>query len=239
MTKQSETVEQVALRALQSVTFELPNKLPPGWIKFATALLSDPAVLELVPGVKELREENERLKEAVGQHGLETMMSLHTYRSRLHGLCIGREPSSAEEAAKQIKERLTSYKDRIASLEQQLAATEERSHHWHGEYMSVQSRSQAHPSIGVPEPVALAIMEAMRVLETEYRTQTRATEAQRVANATCAGSPGGASSIALLAESGYMHSLGKKNIAARDALFAVLRDYPVISAAPLSQEVGK
>lgn len=91
----------------------------------------------------------------------------------------------------------------------------------------------------VPESVKLAMLQAHSALESEYRVQTRATEAQRAANATCGKSPGGASSIALLAESGYISSLGKKNIAARDALFAALRDYPTHPVSANQPDSGK
>ncbi len=84
----------------------------------------------------------------------------------------------------------------------------------------------------LPENVKLLLLKAHRQLETEYRQQTRATEAKRVANGTCGESPGGASSIALLAESGYISSIGKRNQEVRDEIFAML-------AAPADSKEGE
>lgn len=85
---------------------------------------------------------------------------------------------------------------------------------------------------GLPENVKLLLLKAHHQLETEYRQQTRATEAKRVANGTCGESPGGASSIALLAESGYISSIGKRNQEVRDEIFTML-------AAPADSKEGE
>lgn len=75
------------------------------------------------------------------------------------------------------------------------------------------------------EELLPCLMLAHKALSDEYAAQTRATQANKSANATCGESAGGASGLALLVESGYMHSRGKQTQCAIDALFIAIRDY--------------